>query len=169
VLGASGISSFAPPASATSASRCQETQIDVSIVSRGAAAGHVGDAIVIKNISSSACTVMGYPTVRMTGKTSVVPSVAKKTENGYLGGLGGPGTSTPLPVVTLRAHGGTASSIVEGGDVPVGDAVACVTYTKFLVTLPHLSPPYRIATKFPGCVRPEVHPLVKGSNGDSIK
>jgi Protein of unknown function (DUF4232) len=168
VLGESGISSFDPPASASSVSRCQETQIDVSIVSRGAAAGHVGDAIVVKNISSSACTVTGYPTVRLTGGASVVPSLAKKTENGYLGGFGGPGKSTPLPVVTLRAHGGTASSLVEGGDVPVGNAVACVEYTKFSVTLPHLSPPYRIATKFPGCIRPQVHPLVKGSNGDSM-
>ena len=66
VLGLSGIS-YVAPAAASSLSRCQETQIDVDIVSRGAALGNVGDAIVITNVSSSACTVTGYPTVRFTG------------------------------------------------------------------------------------------------------
>ena len=39
----------------------------------------------------------GYPSVRMTGGPSVVATVAKKTRNGYLGGLGGPGTAVPIP------------------------------------------------------------------------
>ncbi|MGD0853957.1 MAG: DUF4232 domain-containing protein [Acidimicrobiales bacterium] len=168
VLGLSGIS-YVAPAAASSLSRCQETQIDVDIVSRGAALGNVGDAIVITNVSSSACTVTGYPTVRFTGGPGVAASVARKTLNGYIGGLGAPGTKLPLPVVTLRAHGGVASSLIEGDDNPVGNARSCVRYTKVSVSLPHLSPPYRIATRFPGCVRPQVHPLVKGSDGDSLQ
>jgi uncharacterized protein DUF4232 len=169
VLVLSGISSFTPPASASSPGRCQETQIDVGIVSRGVALGHVGEAVVITNISSSACTLTGYPTVRFSGAASVVVSVARKTLNGYIGGLGAAGVVLPLPVVTLRAHGGMASSLIEGEDNPAGNARSCVTYTKVSVTLPHLNPPYRITSRFPGCVRPQVHPLVKGSSGDALK
>jgi len=65
------------------------------------------------------CTLSGYPSVKMTGaaKTASVV-VARKTQNGYLGGLGGTGAALALPVVKLRAHGGIASSMVEGDDTP---------------------------------------------------
>ena len=159
------VTSHADRAFANTIARCQETQLDVKIASDGAATGHVGDLIVITNVGSSACTMEGYPTVSMSGGANVMSTVAKKTKNGYLGGLGGTGTTISIPVVRLRAHGGAASSIVEGGDNPVGNAIKCVTYTKVSVALPHLSPPYRFTTKFPGCIRPEVHPFVRGSNG----
>jgi hypothetical protein len=138
-------------------------------VGGGAGLGHVAEIIVIRNISASACRVTGYPTVRMTGGASVVASVARRTRNGYLGGLGGPNATVPLPVVTLRARGGTASSMVEGTDVPVGNAVSCVSYTRVSITLANLKPPYRFSTKFPGCSRPQVHPIVKGSSGSAEK
>lgn len=150
---------------ANTPARCQETQLSVKITSHGVASGHVGDLIVITNVSASACTVNGYPTVRLSGGANVVATVARKTKNGFLGGLGGTGTTLTVPVVRLRAHGGGASSILEGGDVPVGNAVACVTYTKVSVALPRLSPPYRFTTRFPGCIRPQVHPFVPGSKG----
>lgn len=156
-------------AQATTISRCQETQLDVHWASGGVGLGHVAELIVITNISSSTCTVMGYPTVRMTGAANVVAVIAKKTRNGYLGGLGGPNASVPIPVVTLRSHGGAASSMVEGEDNPVGDAVECVYYAKVFVTLPGLSPPYRFTSKFPGCIRPQVHPFVKGTHGTQMK
>lgn len=159
------ITSRTEGAFANTIARCQETQLDVKITSDGAAAGHVGDLIVISNVGASACTVTGYARVSMSGGANVVSTVAKKTKNGYLGGLGGTGTTMSIPAVTLRAHGGAASSIVEGGDVPVGNAVECVTYTKVSVALPLLNPPYRFTTKFPGCIRPEVHPFVRGSKG----
>jgi hypothetical protein len=124
---------------------------------------------VITNISSSTCKVMGYPTVKMTGGPSVVATVAKKTRNGYMGGLGGPNATVPIPDVTLRPHGGTGSSLVEGTDFQVGTAVECVYYSKVSVTLPGLSPAYRFTTKFPGCSRPQVHPIVKGSHGTQDK
>jgi hypothetical protein len=158
------LTSRAERAFANTVARCQETQLDVKITSDGVATGHVGDLILLTNVGASACTVTGYPTVSMSG-VNVVTTVAKKTKNGFLGGLGGTGTTLTIPVVTLRAHGGAASSIVEGGDVPVGNAVGCVTFTKVSVALAHLSPSYRFTTKFPGCIRPEVHPFVRGSKG----
>ena len=159
------LTSHAERATAGTVARCQETQLDVKMAPDGVATGHVGDLIVITNVGASACTVVGYPTVGMSGGANVKTIVAKKTKNGFLGGLGGTGATHSIPVVRLRAHGGAASSILEGGDVPVGNAVGCVTYTKVSVVLPHLSPPYRFTTKFPGCIRPEVHPFVRGSKG----
>jgi Protein of unknown function (DUF4232) len=163
------LSTWTSSASATAPARCQETQLDVRWTSGGAGLGHVADLLVLTNISSSTCTLKGYPTVRMTGGPSVLATIAKRTRNGYLGGLGGTSASVPIPNVTLKSHGGAASSMVEGGDVPVGSAVACVYYSKVSVTLPGLSPPYRFTSKFPGCVRPQVHPLVKGSRGTQEK
>jgi hypothetical protein len=163
------VTSPVPHASAARVARCQETQLDIKWAPGGAGLGHLAQLIVIKNIGANSCTETGYPTVRMTGGPSVVASVARKTRDGYLGGLGGPNAKVPLPVVILRAHGGTASSMVEGGDVPVGNAVECVIYTKVTIALPHLSPPYHYTTRFSGCVRPQVHPIVKGSTGSSGK
>lgn len=156
-------------AAAGSLARCQETQLDVKWVLGGAGLGHTSDVIVITNISGNTCTETGYPVVTMTRAKSTVATTAKTTRNGYLGGLGGPNSKVPLPVVTLRAHGGTASSMVEGGDVPIGSAVTCLLYTKVSIALPRLSPPYHFTTRFSGCVRPQVHPIVKGSNGSSGK
>jgi hypothetical protein len=164
-----GSSTWTSKAFGASIARCQETQLDVHWASAGVGLGHVGELIVITNISSSACKMTGYPTVKMTGGPSVLSTVAKKTRNGYLGGLGGPNASVPIPNITLRSHGGAASSLVEGGDVPVGRAVECVYYSKVFVTLPGLSPSYRFTSKFPGCIRPQVHPIVKGSRGTQDK
>jgi hypothetical protein len=152
-----------------SVAQCQETQLDVHWVSGEAGLSHASQIIVITNISASACKLSGYPTVKMTGGASVVTSVAKKTRNGYLGGLGGPNAYVPLPVVKLRAHGGTASSMVEGGDVPIGNAVGCVIFNKVSIEIANLKPSYRFGTRFSGCVRPQVHPIVKGSTGSSLK
>jgi hypothetical protein len=154
---------------ARSINLCQETQLDVRWVGGGAGLGHTAQLIVITNISSSECRVTGYPAVRMTGGASVLATIAKRTRNGYMGGLGGPNATVPLPVVTLRAHGGTASSMVEGGDIPIGNAIKCTIYTKVSITLANLSPPYRFATRFSGCIRPQVHPIVKGASGSSMK
>ena len=145
--------------------RCQETQIDVQWISGGAGLGHTAYLIEITNVSANACRLTGYPTVRMSVGASAVTTVAKRTRSGYMGGLAG--ATAPLPIVTLRAHGGMASSMVEGSHLPIGDAVSCTTYTKVSITLASLQPPYRFTTRFPGCVRPQVHPVVKGSTGSS--
>ena len=72
--------------------------MDVAIVSRGAAAGHVGDAIVFTNISSSACTVTRLPD-RAAVRESEVADCARGQGhlNGYLGGLGGTGANSRCP------------------------------------------------------------------------
>jgi Protein of unknown function (DUF4232) len=154
-------------ASASPLRRCQETQLDVNWTPDGAGLGHVADLLVFTNISANACTLSGYPAVRMTGSAKVASVlVARHTLNGYLGGLSR-GTARELPVVKLSAHGGVASSMVEGDDNPSGNALTCLIFSKVSVKIPHLNPPYRFTIKFPGCIRPQTHPIVKGPSGNS--
>ena len=102
-------------------------------------------------------------------KRRIFPLDFLRGYNPELDPRGVPNATVPLPVVTLRAHGGTASSMVEGGDIPIGNAIKCTIYTKVSITLANLSPPYRFATRFSGCIRPQVHPIVKGASGSSMK
>jgi hypothetical protein len=163
------IAGHAQRASASPLRRCEETQLDVNWTPDGAGLGHVADLIVFTNISANACSLSGYPAVRMTGSAKATTVlVARDTLNGYLGGLAG-GTARTLPVVKLSAHGGVASSMVEGDDNPVGNALSCLEFSKVSVRIPHLDPPYRFTIKFPGCIRPQTHPIVKGPSGNSSK
>jgi hypothetical protein len=155
-------------AQASTIARCQETQLDVNWEPDGAGLGHVADLIVFTNISATTCTLSGYPSVRMTDPKSASVLVARDTLNGYLGGLSG-GAVRKLPVVKLSAHGGVASSMVEGDDNPVSGVITCVYFLKASVRIPHLDPPYRFTVRFPGCVRPQTHPIVNGPSGNSSK
>ena len=50
--------------------------------------GHVASLIVITNVSSTSCSVSGYPIVRVTDSPKAGFSlVAKDTLNGFMGGL----------------------------------------------------------------------------------
>jgi len=150
---------------ASSPSRCQETQLDVQLVPDGSSRGHVASLIVITNVSSTSCSVSGYPTVRVTDSPKTGLSlVAKRTLNGFMGGLTLTGAIVPVPKVKLRAHGGTASSMVEGA---VGGSALCLWFKMMSVLLPHRSPGYRFKTLIPTCTLPEVHPFVKGTSGST--
>jgi hypothetical protein len=167
-VGAVALSAGVDRAGASTIGRCQETQLDVNWEPDGAGLGHVADLIVFTNISADTCTLSGYPTVRMTDPKSTSTLVARDTLNGYLGGLSG-AAARKLPVVKLSAHGGVASSMIEGDDNPVSGLITCVYFSKASVRIPHLDPPYRFTVKFPGCVRPQTHPIVKGPSGNSSK
>jgi uncharacterized protein DUF4232 len=150
---------------ASATSRCQETQLDVQLVPDGGSRGHVASLIVITNVSSTSCSVSGYPSVRVTDSPKAGFSlVAKDTLKGFMGGLGVTGTVAPVPKVKLHAHGGTASSMVEGA---VAGSALCLWFKMMSVRLPHLSPGYRFRTLIPTCTLPQVHPFVKGTSGST--
>jgi hypothetical protein len=90
--------------------------------------------------------------------------VAKDTLKGFMGGLGLTSAVAPVPKVKLRAHGGTASSMVEGA---VGGSTLCLWFKMMSVSLPRLSPGYRFKTLIPTCTLPQVHPFVKGTSGST--
>jgi hypothetical protein len=150
---------------ASSTKRCQETQLDVQLVPDGGSHGHVASLIVMTNVSSTSCTVSGYPVVRVIDSPKAGFSLlAKDTLNGFMGGISLTHAVVPVPSVKLRSHGGTASSMVEGA---VAGSSVCLWFKMMSVHLPHLSPGYRFKTNIPTCTIPEVHPFVKGTSGST--
>jgi hypothetical protein len=148
---------------------CSSTDLEVSLGQGDAGLGHVGIPIVFTNIGTTACTLYGYPGVAMLDSQGEQVVQATRTLTGYLGGLES-GNTTP-PVVTLLPLQ-SASALVEGLDAPQNGATTCPIYPAFQVTPPGATASMTVSfptsggqTGFPGCVTPEVHPVVSGTNG----
>jgi hypothetical protein len=63
------------------------------------------------------------------------------------------------------APGAIASSLIEGTDMPVGNATSCPTSTSVMVTPPGESRTVTLTTSLPECSPLQVHPVVTGSTG----
>jgi hypothetical protein len=162
---------FAPRAPAPPGTHpCTNGQISVSDNGGGAGLGHEDQVLVFTNHSRSECTLTGYPGLAGLDASGAQAAQARRTLNGYSGGLLAGATS--LPVVAL-ASGQTASAIAEGTDNPLGPQ-PCPHYPALLITAPGLSEQVQVdvtdlgAQGFPGCSGIEVHPVVPGSSGSSL-
>jgi hypothetical protein len=149
----------------TSASpTCLRSQLHVAFVGVSGGLGHEGRVIQATNVSGKVCSLTSYP--RVTGVfASGVQRIFKDTLNGYLGGLFFPSSRTKLPVATLRARHGVASSIEESVL-----RHTCPGFTSYVVSLPHVTGgTYTFHNSFPDryCFQPEVHPFVSGSTGSA--
>jgi hypothetical protein len=156
------------PAATTSSSpglaRCAYPTLSISAGHPGAGLGHVGVVLLFKNVSTSPCTLSGYPGAAGLNASGQQVTEAQRTPSGYLGGMR-TGSSTP-PVVTL-GPGSVASAMVEGTDVPQGSAPACTTYSALLVTPPTSKKSKRITARMPGCSPLQVHPVLQGTTGST--
>ncbi|HEX3565571.1 MAG TPA: DUF4232 domain-containing protein, partial [Acidimicrobiales bacterium] len=121
------------------------------------------------NVSSTACTLTGYPGVAGLDAGGVPQVQAHRTVGGYMGGLAA--GSTTLPQVSI-APARSASAVVEGTDNPLGTR-PCPYYSSLLVTPPNLTKQTRLQVfglgtrppGLPGCTFIEVHPVVAGTTG----
>jgi hypothetical protein len=144
---------------------CLRSQLHVAFVGVSGGLGHEGRVIQVTNVSGKVCSLTGYP--RVTGVfASGVQRIFKDTLNGYLGGLFiNPSSGTKLPVATLRARHGVASSMEESVL-----RHTCPGFTSYVVSLPHVTGgTYTFHNSFPDryCFQPEVHPFVPGSTGSA--
>ncbi len=165
------LASSATPSTASSAARaqaastaCRSGQIAVTAGSGGAGLGHVGVVLRFRSTASSACTLSGYP-----GATLVTAAghdvAARRTRSGYLGGVNG--TSNAVPLVRV-APGQTVSALLEGLDSdPAHGGGPCPHYAHLLVTPPNQTVTARMISPLTTVCRPEVHPVVAGTNGRS--
>jgi hypothetical protein len=153
------------PATAIPAtSECAFAQLSVTATSGEGALGHVADVVQFENISSTPCQLSGYPGVAALNGSGQQEVQAVRTLNGYMGGV--PTGSIP-PVVTL-VPGDTASSTLEGTDVPVGNESNCPSYPALLVTPPNTRQSVTVAVEIEGCSAIQVHPVVAGTSGDTV-
>ena len=120
--------------------------------------------LVFKNASATTCTLRDYPGVALLDAGGRQAAQAVRTMGGYVRVLP-PGAGRPI--VTL-ASGQSASAIVEGSDVPVGNQSGCPSYPKLLVTPPNTTRSVTIDIAMPGCVPVQVHPTVPGTKGTLV-
>jgi hypothetical protein len=160
-LGAPASGPRAAPAHAAS-SACRSGQIAVTPGVRGAGLGHVGVVLRFRSTGSATCTLSGYPGATLvTAGGRDVP--ARRTLNGYLGGVGG--TSDRAPAVRVRP-GQTVSAMLEGLDSdPAHGGGSCPRYAHLLVTPPNQTVTARMTSPLTAICRPEVHPVVPGTSG----
>lgn len=136
---------------------CTTRQLSVSLHGVEGGLSHAGYAIRFRNISRTACVMAGYPGVDgATGSGHAVVH-AKRTPYGYLGG----GRQTR--VVTL-APGATASALYEGVNGRTEGGPPCPSYSILVVTPPANTKSVRFQGQ-PTLCYPEIHPIVRGSNG----
>lgn len=124
----------------------------------GAATGHVGIALVFRNVSQTACSLYGYPGVAGLDSQGRQATEATRASSGFLGG------SYTIRTVVLPP-GGSASALVEGADVPSGSETPCATYPALLVTAPGQTRSQVLRVSMPGCPTIQVHPVVPGIDG----
>jgi hypothetical protein len=147
-------------------SRCQNGQLSVVPLSGGLGAGHALEVIGFTNVSSTTCTLTGFPGVAaLDGNGSQVAQAERATSP----------QAPPVTTVTL-AEGQTASATVSGTDVPTGTATTCPYYApSLLVTPPDLTRSVGVSVTgssfgtrgFPGCSVLSVAPVVQGITGQA--
>jgi hypothetical protein len=142
---------------------CLRSQLRVAFGGGNGGLGHEDSLIQVTNVSGKACSLTGYP--RVTGVfASGVQRIFKDTLSGYMGGINyNPLKKVKLPVVTLRARHGVASSIEESVHL-----LTCPSFTSYVVSLPHVTGgtyTFHLRSPDPHCFQPEVHPFVPGSTG----
>ena len=138
---------------------CAAGQVSVSVGHSNAGLGHVGEPLVFENVGSAACALSGYPGAALVGAGGRQVQ-ARRTPNGYLGGLSQ--SSTADPVVLLRPRQ-AASALLEGEDSTAAGG-SCPTATALLVTPPNSTVTSRVARPLSMC-DPQIHPVVSGVSG----
>jgi hypothetical protein len=141
---------------------CVSGQISVTAGAGGAGLGHVGVVLRFRSTASETCTLSGYPGATLvTAGGRDVP--ARRTRNGYLGGLAA--ASGLLPVVhVLPGH--TVSAYLEGLDSDAAHGGGpCPRYAHLLVTPPNQTVTARMTSPLTTICQLEVHPVVAGTSG----
>ena len=169
----SSCANSAPSAHPTAPDICRNGQLQVTSVGGGEGAGSVYMLFEFVNVSRSACTVSGYP--------KVVPVDRQGVELTPGSPVTGPVTSSfyngRAPLRIDVKPGEAASSAIQGvTHPPSGPGLSCpASYPFFLVTPPHQTRSVKVPARappgdrtpgaFPGCLPPDVNPIVPGTNG----
>ena len=142
--------------------QCKVDQLNISFGEGGAAAGHWGVVLIFARTGTGTCHLEGYPGVAALDAAGNQAAQARRTLHGYIGGLG-MNTSKP-PRVDMPA-GATASALIEGTNVPTGNATSCPNYDGLLVTPPDETHSVKLDAKTNGCDGLQIHPVVPGNTG----
>ena len=162
---AAPVGTTAPAAVTHSVPACTGSQIKVTPGQWGGATGHIGGAVLFRNTSRSTCSLYGYPGVAGLDSAGRQEVQATRVPRGFIGGLP---TPTSHPTTVVLAPGAVASAVVEGVDVPSGNATSCPSYPSILVTPPGTRSSTHLSLAVPGCGGIQVHPVVPGTSGGQL-
>jgi Protein of unknown function (DUF4232) len=140
---------------------CSSQQIKVSVTEGIGGAGHWSWVILVSNTGPTVCPLTGYPEVELLGSHGVGTGAATQTPTGFSGGLP---LGAPIPSINLQ-RGEVASAVMEGTDIPPGNATTCPSYPSYTVTLPGLGTTVKIDQQIGSCSGLTVHPFTIGFNG----
>ncbi|HZD66193.1 MAG TPA: DUF4232 domain-containing protein [Acidimicrobiales bacterium] len=153
--------SAAPPSApgATHPSRCHTAQLSAQVVRRGAATGHVGQTIALRNVSSLACTLYGYPGLLMLDAADRPLMTRVNRGTSYV-------VHAQTPATVTLAPGGAASFALGYRNATGYPGSRCPTSARLEVTPPnathHLVIPDRLSPYGP-CGRITVSPVYPGT------
>jgi hypothetical protein len=134
---------------------CRLSELSVTPGQSNGAAGSITVPVLFKNISQRTCTLQGYPGVA--GLNAAGQQVVQAVRT--------PFTHVGPPSAISLTPGQTASTPVQGSDVPVGTATTCTSYPKLLVTPPGETHSQQVVVSLPGCNGLRVGPVVAGTMG----
>jgi hypothetical protein len=146
---------------------CRNGQLRATAAQLPGAAVTVGWVIRYRNVSPSACTLSGYPTISVSA--SGLSEAATHSRLGMLGGVSSLPTS--LPRVLLRDRNAVASSTVEFFGDPITDLPcpgkrATLRFRSLSVTMPGGGRSFALpVSRAAVCSRGLATPIVPGSTG----
>jgi hypothetical protein len=152
---------------------CRNGQLEVTSVGGGQGAGSVYMLFEFVNVSPSACTVSGYPKVVPVDQHGVEATPGSPVT----GPVGSSFYNGRPPLRIDLKPGEAASSAIQGTTHPLsGQGLSCpASYPFFLVTPPQQTRSVKVPARpppgdpppgaFPGCLPPDVNPIVSGTNG----
>jgi len=146
--------------SAAGSAECKLESLSVTAGKPGAAGGHSRVVLAFINTGTAPCTMQGYPGVAILDAGSAQVAQARRTAQGYMGGL--PAGQSP-PLVSLRP-GDSASAIIEALSANP-DGTACKPWSGLLVTAPDDTRSTQLVWAAGGCADPQIHPVVPGLEG----
>ena len=145
---------------AAGSAECKLESLSVTAGKPGAAGGHSRVVLAFINTGTAPCTMQGYPGVAILDAGSAQVAQARRTAQGYMGGL--PAGQSP-PLVSLRP-GDSASAIIEALSANP-DGTACKPWSGLLVTAPDDTRSTQLVWAAGGCADPQIHPVVPGLEG----
>ena len=145
----------------TTAPSCTWSSLHVHHQQGGAALGHSDEVLLLVNVSSRPCSLMGYLDVDVLKTHDKTLIRAKDTTAGYIGGLA---QGVAIPSVVLKP-GGWASALVEGLGVGPDDR-GCPLGWGLALRLPAGGSLVRLRFPVGYSCSAETHPVVAGRTGD---
>ena len=163
-----------PTAGPSEFPRCRDSQITETAAQLPGAAVTGGWVIRYRNVSSSGCTLTGYPTVVALAGATGPSEVAAHSRSGALGGLlpAPSGMGAPLPRVLLRAGTTGASSVVQFASAATAQSTCPdkdlpLWFHYLWVNIPTGKRPFALSVSMIVCSHLTANPIVRGSTGST--